>query len=102
MRPSDSTTQLGLPRPGKAVIGLMVAVLVVWLSFAIGLNWGNVSGDLFALLAGDTSAVLHGQVWRLFTAPLLHTPSGARAVSHLLSALFGLYFLGTSLEEAWG
>jgi membrane associated rhomboid family serine protease len=102
MRTSDGMTQLGLPRPGKAVIGLMLAVLVVWLTFAIGVNWGGVSTDLFALLAGDTEAILHGQVWRLLTAPLLHTPTGERAVGHLLGVLFGLYFLGTRLEEAWG
>jgi membrane associated rhomboid family serine protease len=102
MRTSDGMTQLGFPRPGKAVIGLMLAVLVLWLTFAIGLNWGGVSSDLFVALAGDSNAILHGQVWRLFTAPLLHTPSGERAVGHLLGVLFGLYFLGTRLEEAWG
>lgn len=102
MRTGEAMTQLGLPRPGKAVIGLMLAVLVVWLTFAIGLNWGGVSPDLFTLLAGDTRAILHGEVWRLLTAPLLHTPSGERAVGHLLSALFGLYFLGTYLEQVWG
>lgn len=102
MRPADSMTHLGLPRPGKAVIGLMLAVVAVWLSFAIGLNWGGASSDLFVALAGETRAILHGEVWRLLSAPLLHTPSGERAVGHLLGVLFGLYFLGARLEEAWG
>ena len=93
---------LGLPRPGKALIGLMLTISALWLMFAVGLNWGGASTSLFLLLTGDTEAILHGQVWRLFTAPLLHTPHGGEGVSHLLTALFGLYFLGTRLEEKWG
>jgi membrane associated rhomboid family serine protease len=101
MQSSDGLMQLGLPRPGKALIGLMLVITGLWLMFAVGLNWGGASGSLFLLLAGDTR-VLHGEVWRLFTAPLLHTPRGGEGVGHLLTALFGLYFLGTRLEAQWG
>lgn len=94
--------QLGLPHPGKALIGLMLAALGLWLMFAVGMNWGGVSPDLFVALTGDTRAILHGEVWRLLTAPLLHTPSGPHAVGHIIEVLLGLYFLGTRLEEAWG
>ena len=93
---------MSLPRPGKALIGLMVAISAIWLTFAIGLNWGGASVSTFALLAGNTRAILHGEVWRLVTAPLLHTASGAAGVSHLLTALLGLYFLAPRLEELWG
>jgi membrane associated rhomboid family serine protease len=102
MRSRDAMTQLGFPRPGKALIGLMLAVLAIWLMFAVGLNWGGASAELFGLLTGDTRAVLHGQVWRLLTAPFLHTPSGPHAVGHLVTVELGLYFLGSRLEEAWG
>jgi membrane associated rhomboid family serine protease len=102
MQGSDGMTQLGLPRPGKALIGLMLAITGLWLMFAIGLNWGGASSSVFLLLTGDTRAILHGEVWRFFTAPLLHTPRGAVGINHLLTALFGLYFLGTRLEESWG
>lgn len=102
MQSSDGLTQLGLPRPGKGLLGVMLAVFVVWLTFAIGQNWGGASSSVFALLAGDTRAILHGEVWRLLTAPLLHSPRGGAGVSHLLTALLGLYFLGARLEELWG
>jgi membrane associated rhomboid family serine protease len=48
---------------------------------------------------GLSEAVLHGQVWRLFTAPLLHSPDDPW---HFLTTVLGLYFLGASLEERWG
>jgi len=99
---SDGFSQLGLPRPGKAVLGLIGVVLTIWLSFAIGLNWGGASANVFELLAGDTSAVLRGEVWRLITAPLLHTPVGPGGVSHVVGVALGLYFLGASLEKVWG
>jgi membrane associated rhomboid family serine protease len=102
MRTPQATTQLGLPRPGKALIGLMLGVLAIWVMFAVGLNWGGVSIDLFEVLTGDTRAVLHGEVWRLLTAPFLHTPSGPHAVTHLVNVELGLYFLGSRLEQAWG
>jgi membrane associated rhomboid family serine protease len=99
MQSSDGMMQLGLPRPGKALIGLMLAITAIWLMFAVGLNWGGAPGSLFIALTGDTRAILHGEVWRLLTAPLLHAPRG---VGHLFSALLGLYFLGARLEESWG
>src|SRR3954470_18120384 len=92
---------LELPRPGKALIGLMVVISALWLMFAIGLNWGGASPTLFLALAGDTRAILHGELWRLFTAPLLHTPRGGAGVAHLLTALLGLYFLTPRLEALW-
>jgi membrane associated rhomboid family serine protease len=102
MRSSSGMPSLGLPRPGKAQLGLMIGVLVVWLTFAIGLNWGGAPAYVFQLLVGDTRAVLHGEVWRLLTAPFVHAPAGPEGVSHIMGALFGLYFLGTRLEETWG
>lgn len=99
MRSSDGMTQLSLPRPGKALIGLMLAIAGLWLMFAVGLNWGGAPSSVFFALAGDTNAILHGQVWRLLTAPLLHAPGD---VGHLITALLGLYFLGPSLEGLWG
>jgi len=89
----------GFTRPGKALIGLMVAITTVWLMFAIGLNWGGASESVFLLFTGNTEAILRGEVWRLFTAPLMHTPN---SVGHLLWALFGLLFFAPRLEELWG
>lgn len=89
----------GFTRPGKALIGLMVAITTVWLMFAIGLNWGGASDSVFLLFTGNTEAILHGEVWRLFTAPLMHTPN---SVGHLLWAIVGLLFFAPRLEELWG
>lgn len=98
-RPGSS---LAFHRPTKAVTAVMVVVFVLWLIFALGMNWGSASSSVFELLAGNTSAILRGEVWRLFTAPLLHDPIGGPGVSHLLTALLGLYFFTPRLEEQWG
>jgi membrane associated rhomboid family serine protease len=99
MQRSDGMMQLGLPRPGKAMIGLMLAITAIWLMFAVGLNWGGASMSVFQLFTGNTPAILHGEVWRLFTAPLLHNPDD---FWDPVGSVIGLYFLGTRLEETWG
>jgi membrane associated rhomboid family serine protease len=101
MRGSEGVS-LGLHRPTKAVLALMLVVFTIWLVFAIGLNWGSASSDVFLLFTGNTERILHGEVWRLVTAPLLHFPRGGDGVSHIFWTLFGLYFLTPRLEEAWG
>jgi membrane associated rhomboid family serine protease len=102
MQQDDGMTQLGFRRPGKGVLGLMLVVFVLWLTFAIGLNWGGASTKPFELLIGDTRGVWSGEVWRLLTAGFMHLPKGDDAVWHLLGTLLGLYFLGTRMEEEWG
>lgn len=42
------------------------------------------------------SAVLHGQIWRLFTAQYLHAGLG-----HVFVNMLVLHFLGRSLEQLW-
>jgi membrane associated rhomboid family serine protease len=92
--------RVALPPLGRAVKIAMLTLLCVWLMFAAALNWAGASEDLFYLFCGNTEAILNGQVWRLFTAPLLHIPSGN--VLHLLFSLLGLYFLTPTLESQWG
>jgi membrane associated rhomboid family serine protease len=89
-----------LPKPGKALKAILLTVFGVWLAFAIGINWGGVSPDLFMALCGNDAAILQGQLWRFFTAPLMHMPS--QTIGHILTTLLGLYFLSPSLEESWG
>jgi membrane associated rhomboid family serine protease len=96
----DATTTAGIPRPGPALRGVLIALLAVWLIFALGINWAGAPESLFYALAGNTSLILRGEVWRLFTAPFLHVPSGS--ISHILMTLLGLFFLGPSLESRWG
>ncbi len=92
--------QSGLQMPGKALKGVLLAMLAINIAFAIAINFGGASMDLFSLLCGNTSLILDGQVWRLLTAPWMHQPQGT--VSHLLFAMLGLFFLAPSLETQWG
>ena len=91
----------GLAKPGKGLVIAMVTLVSVWLFFAVGINFGRAGERVFDALVGS-NAILHGEIWRIFTAPLLHLPSGAGSVGHLLFNVMGLYFLGTTLEERWG
>ena len=101
MPPYEPTPRaLGLMKPGRALTGVMVALGAVWLMFAVAVNWGGATEDLFLLFCGNTERILHGEVWRLFTAPLMHQPRGT--VSHILFAILGLLFLAPALEEKWG
>jgi len=93
---------LGLPKPGKATLGMLVGILAIWVMYASALNWGEADPAIVAPFLGSTSKVLHGQIWRLFTAPLIHVWAGDYAVSHLITTLFGIYFFGTALESRWG
>jgi len=86
-------------RPGPVVFTLMCVLSGLWLAFAVGMNWASVSVDAFLLFAGNSAAILHGQLWRLFTAPLLQTPT---TFWHLFGALIELYFFGAQLENSWG
>ncbi len=79
---------------------VLIGVFAIWLAFAIALNWAGASEDLFFALCGNTDRIIHGEVWRLFTAPWLHQPVGT--IGHVLGALLGLYFLSPTLESRWG
>lgn len=98
-RYSDAPT-LGLPRPGPALKWVLIGLLAIWLAFAIGINWAGASPEIFFFLCGNTERIAAGEIWRLFTAPLMHMPSGR--VGHILMAMLGLYFLAPSLEREWG
>jgi membrane associated rhomboid family serine protease len=91
-----------IPRPGKALISVMVGLLAIWIMFAIGINWAGGGRSAFEWLAGNTTLVLRGQVWRLFTAPFVHLAWGDGALGHIITTLIGLYFLTPSLERKWG
>lgn len=93
--------QFSFPRPGKALIGVMVTLFSVWLMFAIAINWADASPELFYLFCGNDQAILEDfELWRLFTAPLMSFPRGS--IAGILFTLVGFYFLTPSLEQAWG
>jgi len=95
-----SSADLALPRPGKVLKVVMLGLFGLWLTFALALNWGGASQELFLALCGSTERILRGEIWRLFTAPLMHVAWGTPW--HIVGALFGLYFLAPSLEREFG
>jgi membrane associated rhomboid family serine protease len=74
----------------------------LWLAFAVAVNWASSSLDLFLFLVGNTKHVAKGEVWRLFTAPIMHSPDGMAGMNHILSTVIGLFFLAPALETEWG
>ena len=56
-------------------------------------------GVLYSLFRFDRAAILHGQVWRLFTYVFL--PSGANVLVTAIS-LFFYYYIGKVMESSWG
>jgi membrane associated rhomboid family serine protease len=101
---SFETTPLStaFPRPSKPLSIVLGVLFGVWVLYAAGLNWMGLPASAFLILTGNTSAIADGQVWRLFTAPFLHDPMGSPGVQHIMTALMGIYFLGSALERAWG
>ncbi|MEI9940453.1 MAG: rhomboid family intramembrane serine protease [Pseudomonadota bacterium] len=97
--PTYSDAPSGIPRPGKVVKVAMCVVVGLTLAFAVGIHWAGVGADAFELFCGNTLAILHGQLWRLFTASLLQSPD---SLWPLLSLLMALYFFGVPLEDQWG
>lgn len=95
----QSEPVMALPKPGRALQGILVGLLGIWLMFAMALNWGGADPGLFELFVGKTDEIASGQIWRLFTAPLIHMPNDPW---HLMGVLLGLFFLGPSLEGQWG
>ena len=87
-------------RFGKYAIHYLSFVLV--LCYAVGylLQMFDRSGTLILYLTLDPYAILHGQIWRLFTWILI--PPGS---SNIFLTLIMLYFycsIGTTLERTWG
>ncbi len=88
------------PRPKRALLWLMVAIGCLWVMFAASLNWtaAPAAEKLFRWLAGDSSAVLHGQLWRLLSGALLNDPQHPGSIAMVLLLL---YFFASSLQEVW-
>ncbi len=77
-----------------SVVTTLIAVNVG--VYVLGALSPALAGRIFEFGAMQTSAVMHGQIWRLFTAQYLHA-----GVGHLLINMLVLHFLGRSLERMW-
>ena len=96
---------LAFPRPGPALKAVLIALIGLGLLGAVVVNWipgGEAGAKAFTWLVCTTDGVMHGQIWRLFTAGLLTKPGGEGAIGHLFFTVVGLYFLSPDLERRWG
>lgn len=102
MRPGPpQVVSSGFRKPSGPTLWLMVGLFVIWLAYAIALNWGDVSVAYFEIVAGDADGVLSGEIWRLVTAAFLHQPRGDGSVFHILITLLLLYFFMPHLQDQW-
>lgn len=92
--------QLAFAKPGPALRWTLGILFSTWIVFALALNWGGASEQIFMLFVGDADGILAGELWRLVTPLFMHTPTGG--IGHIVVTLLGLYFLGHSLEDSWG
>ena len=85
---------------GKYAIRNLSFVLVICYAVGYVLRLMDRSNTLIFYLALNPYAILHGQVWRLFTWILIPPSSG-----NIFLVLIMLYFycsIGTTLERTWG
>lgn len=90
--------RLDLPRPGPVVKATMIVLGVVAVINAVLITWMEQSAP-FRWLGADMDALLHGQIYRLVTAPVLTNPA---QYSHVLFAIMALFFFGPSEESHRG
>jgi membrane associated rhomboid family serine protease len=89
----ETAGRRGGAAPGAAM-AVLAANVVVFLLEASG---GRVARAVTGFGIMQPEAVIHGQLWRLFTATYLHASLG-----HLFANMLGLYFFGGPLEAVWG
>lgn len=85
---------------GKYAIRNLSFVLVACYAVGYVLRIADRSNTLIYYLSLNPYAIIHGQVWRLFTWILIPPPSG-----NIFLTLLMLYFycsIGTTLERTWG
>lgn len=84
-------------RFGKYAIRNISLMLI--LCYAVGYIIQLINGNFLAYLSLNPYAILHGQVWRLFTWIVI-PPESLSPFTLLM--LFFYYSIGTSLERTWG
>lgn len=91
----------GFPRPGRALKAVLITLFAVSVAGAVIFNWapgGATGARILSWFMCDLNLVLV-RPWTLLTSGLITSPT---EVTHVLYALIGIYFLGSSLEERWG
>ena len=73
--------------------------LVLILCYVAGYVIELINGDFLMYLTLNPYAILHGQIWRLFTWIIV--PPGSPDLFTIIMLLF-YYNIGSSLENTWG
>lgn len=85
--------------PGGATRVVLVLYVASMLISGVLVRWSGEAGlTVFGYLVSNTSSVLHGQVWRIFTAGFVQAPS----TWGLLLGLLTIYFFTPDLVAKWG
>lgn len=87
---------LDLPRPGRGLIGLMIANVACYVVELIALRAGLTEFRHLFLRPED---VFRGFLWQPFTSFWFHDPGSA---GHLLWNMLFLYLFGARMESWWG
>lgn len=85
--------------PTRAVLGLLIALVVVQLAYGFSFNFAKDAAFLFDGMVLRTPDVLAGEVWRLASYGLLHSLTNPM---HLVFNALVLFFFGRDLEQRWG
>ena len=83
--------RFGIPR---LMMYIVIGNILVWI---VGMM--DTTGTLYSLLCFDAAMFCRGQLWRIVTFALVPTTSG---LLWLAISLYFYYFIGSSLENAWG
>ena len=89
--------RLEWPKPGKALMGIIIANVVAYVAQLVLLRANVRAVELLYLRPGDVFDA--GYVWQIFTYWWLHDPGHP---SHLVFNLLWLWLFGTRLEQRWG
>ncbi len=79
---------------GQSIVTKIIIANVI--VFAVPRLFVSLFEPIYAYGQMEAGAVMHGQIWRLFTAQYLHAGTG-----HIFVNMLGLHFLGRTLERLW-
>ncbi len=87
---------------GDAGLSFTIVIIAVTVIVSILTNvLGPVGEDLLNLLALDKVALANGEIWRLWTAALVHAPLTQNPL-HLLFNMYALWLAGPLVERLYG
>jgi membrane associated rhomboid family serine protease len=104
MREPAEVVSGGLPRPGRTLKAVLIALGVVAIVGAILYNWAPgppMGGEIFGWVVFQPAELLvkPWKIWTLLTSGIITSP---QSLSHAFWSLVGLYFFTTDLEKKWG